>query len=238
MSYRLYARPLPPFADPEQNPDAQLFDWVLQDASGDTQAHGEASTREHIEQTLAQNALEKVILIGLIPGDETTFCVADIPARQSRFIQQALPFAVEEQVAQDIETVHLALGRHTPDGYQVAAIDNLQMARWQQLFSGWQHVRLDAIYPDAALLPATEGGWSLCLDGESVMLLSQRGEWLRMQADNLPLFAMTMATPSEDEVVAEIPVQVFGTETDLDSWQGAISEFSGSSGRLQVQTKP
>lgn len=238
MSYRLYARPLPPFADPEQNPDTQLFDWVLQDASGDTQAHGEASTREHIEQTLAQNALEKVILIGLIPGDETTFCVADIPARQSRFIQQALPFAVEEQVAQDIETVHLALGRHTPDGYQVAAIDNLQMARWQQLFSGWQHVRLDAIYPDAALLPATEGGWSLCLDGESVMLLSQRGEWLRMQADNLPLFSMTMATPSEDEVVAEIPVQVFGTEADLDSWQGAISEFSGSSGRLQVQTKP
>ena len=121
--------------------------------------------------------------------------------------------------------MHLALGRHTPDGYQVAAIDNLQMARWQQLFSGWQHVRLDAIYPDAALLPATDGGWSLCLDGE-LMLLSQRGEWA-LQADNLPPFAMTMATPSEDEVVAK-PVQVFGTETDLDSWQGAISEFSAA----------
>ncbi len=157
MSYRLYARPLPPFADPEQNPDAQLFDWVLQDASGDTQAHGEASTREHIEQTLAQNALEKVILIGLIPGDETTFCVADIPARQSRFIQQALPFAVEEQVAQDIETVHLALGRHTPDGYQVAAIDNLQMARWQQLC---HRGRLEPV-PGWRVCDAAEPAWRM-----------------------------------------------------------------------------
>ena len=238
MSYRLYARPLPPFADPEQNPEAQFYDWVLQDASGDTQAHGAGHPREHIEQTLAQNALEKVILIGLIPGDETTFCLADIPAKQSRFIQQALPFAVEEQVAQDIETVHLALGRHTPDGYHVAAIDNLQMARWQQMFSGWQHVRLDAIYPDAALLPATEAGWSLCLDGEAVMLRSHRGEWLRMQADNLSLFAMTMATPSEEEVVAEIPVQLYGTEAVLENWQAAISELSASSGRLHVQQKP
>ncbi|HLV77036.1 MAG TPA: type II secretion system protein GspL [Marinobacter sp.] len=238
MSYRLYARPLPPFADPEQSPDAQLYDWVLQDASGDAQAHGSGTTREHIEQTLAQNALEKVLLIGLIPGDETAFCLADIPARQTRFIQQALPFAVEEQVAQDIETVHLALGGQTPEGYRVAAIDNLQMARWQALFSGWEHARLDAIYPDAALISATESVWTLCLDGDSVMLLSHRGEWLRMKTDNLPLFAMTMAAPSQEEVVAEIPVQVYGTEADLENWQTVLSEFASGSGRLQVQQKP
>lgn len=117
MSYRLFVRPMPPYADPDQSPpDAQLFSWVLQDASGDAQARGTADTREHIEQTLAQNALEKVLLIGLIPGDEAVFCLADIPAKQTRFIQQALPYAVEEQIAQDIDSVHLALGGpHTPE---------------------------------------------------------------------------------------------------------------------------
>lgn len=238
MSYRLYVRPLPPFADPEQNPETQLYAWVLQDASGDTQAHGSADTRDIIEQTLARNALEKVLLTGLIPADETTFCLADIPAKQSRFIHQALPFAVEEQVAQDIETVHLALGRHTPDGYHVVAIDQQQMARWQAMFSGWHHVRLDAIYPDAALLPVTDDGWSLCLDGDSVLMLSDRGEWLRMQADNLSLFAMTMSAPSSEEVVAEIPVQLFGSAEDLETWQPAISEFAATSSRLAVHQKP
>lgn len=238
MSYRLYVQPVPPFADPEQNPESQLFSWLLQDASGDAQARGAADTRASIEQTLAQNALDKVLLIGLIPGDEVLFCVADIPAKQSRFVLQALPFAVEEQIAQDIESMHLALGRHTPDGYQVAAIDQQQMRRWLALFSGWHHVRLEAIYPDAALLPATTDGWTACLDGDGVMLLSQNGEWLRMQTTNLGLLGATLAVPASEEVIAEIPVTVYGSDTDLEIYQSAIVELSGGNGRVRLEQKP
>ncbi|KPQ30035.1 MAG: general secretion pathway protein L [Marinobacter excellens HL-55] len=238
MSYRLFVRPVPPFADTEQNPESQLFSWLLQDASGDAQARGAADSREVIEQTLAQNALDKVLMIGLIPGDEALFCVADIPAKQSRFVLQALPFAVEEQVAQDIESVHLALGRHTPDGYQVAAIDQQQMGRWLALFSGWEHVRLDAIFPDAALLPATEGGWTACLDGDGVMLLSQRGEWLRMQTSNLGMLGITLAAPPSEEVIAEIPVTVYGTDSDLENYQSVIVELGSGDGRLRLSQKP
>ncbi|WP_372965375.1 type II secretion system protein GspL [Marinobacter sp.] len=238
MSYRLYVRPLPPFADPEQNPEAQLYCWVLLDAGGDAQAHGSADPRETIEQTLAQNALDKVLLTGLVPGDEATFCVADIPAKQSRFIQQALPYAVEEQIAQDIETVHLALGPHTSEGYLVAAIDNAVMQKWHSLFSGWNQVRLEAIYPDASLLPAPESGWMMCLDGDFVMMQSQRGEWLRMQVDNLPLFVMTMATPSSEEVVAEVPIQLYGLKAELDHQQTLIDQLSAASGRMSVHQKP
>ncbi|WP_323751056.1 type II secretion system protein GspL [Marinobacter sp.] len=238
MSYRLYVRPLSPFADPEQSPDAQLYSWVLHDASGDAQARGSADPKAIIEQTLAQNALDKVLLVGLIPGDEAAFCMADIPAKQSRFVQQALPYAVEEQIAQDIETVHLALGNHSDEGYLVAAIDLAQMERWQSLFSGWDQVRLEAIYPDASLLPAPDSGWMMCLDDDFVLMQSQRGEWLRMQADNLPLFAMTMAAPSTEEVVAEIPIQLYGIETELERQQPLVNELSGSTGRVHVQQKP
>ena len=69
MSYRLYVRPRPPFADPDANPEAQLYNWVLVDASGDAQARGTADSRDVIEQTLTQNDLENVLLVGLIPGD-------------------------------------------------------------------------------------------------------------------------------------------------------------------------
>src|SRR5690554_4613825 len=153
MSYRLYVRPLPPFTSPAADPEARLFNWVLYDAGGDVQAQGSSDLRSTIEQTLSQNGLEDVRLTGLIPGDEALFCTADIPAKQSRFINQALPYAVEEQIAQDIETVHLALGRRTDDGYQVAAIDNERMAQWVSLFRGWEYVKLEGIFPDAALLP-------------------------------------------------------------------------------------
>ncbi|BEH14741.1 type II secretion system protein GspL [Marinobacter shengliensis] len=238
MSYRLFVRPVPPFADLDQNPESQLFSWLLQDASGDTQASGAADTRDAIEQTLGQNALEKVLLIGLIPGDEALFCLADIPAKQSRFVHQALPYAVEEQIAQDIESVHLALGRHTSDGYHVAAIDQSQMGQWLELFTGWEHVRLDAIYPDASLLPTTDNGWTACLDGEWAMLVSHRGEWLRLQTANLGMLGVTLAAPATEEVVAEIPVTVYGTEPELELWQPALLELSGADGRVHLAQKP
>lgn len=237
MSYRLFVRPVEPFADLEQNPESQLFSWLLQDASGDTQASGAADSRESIEQTLGQNALEKVLLIGLIPGDEALFCLADIPAKQSRFVQQALPYAVEEQIAQDIDTVHLALGRHSDDGYHVAAIDHGSIGQWLELFSGWEHVRLDAIYPDASLLPSTENGWTACLDGEWTMLGSHRGEWLRLQTVNLGMLGVSLAAPLSEEVIAEIPVTVYGSETDLEQWQPTLMELVGSDGRVRLEQK-
>ncbi len=49
MSYRLYVRPVPPLADPEQNPEAQAYNWVLHDASGDTQARGVGDSQFDIE---------------------------------------------------------------------------------------------------------------------------------------------------------------------------------------------
>ena len=234
MSYRLYVRPVPPFPATGSEPAAQLYNWALLDASGDSQAHGGADNQDIIEQALARNDLDGVRLIGLIPGEEALFCVADIPAKQSRFIQQALPFAVEEQIAQDIESVHLAIGAHSDRGYRVAAIDHRQMAHWLSLFSDWQHAQLEAIYPDAALLPVTEGGWSICLDGDNVMLASDQGEWLSVQSRNLAMFAETLAAPPSEEVVAEVPVSLFGTDSEFEHLQADISVLKNSS-RLKVK---
>lgn len=234
MSYRLYVRPLTPFEDASQIPEERLFNWVLYDAGGDAQAQGSGDVRNTIEQTLSQNGLDDVLLVGLIPGDEALFCVADIPAKQSRFINQALPYAVEEQIAQDIDSVHLALGLHTHEGYRVAAIDRDRMAQWLELYRGWLHTRLDAIYPDAALLPVTEEGWSICLDGESAMMASFRGEWLSMQSANLGMFAHTLALPPSENVVAEVPVVIYGTETEFDEQQAVLGELMAP-GRLTVR---
>lgn len=234
MPYRLYVRPIPPFAGTDSEPAAQLFNWALLDASGDVQAHGGGDSQDAIVQTLAQNDLEGVRLIGLIPGEDALFCLADIPAKQSRFIQQALPFAVEEQIAQDIESVHLAIGSHSDRGYRVAAIDHRRMAQWLDLFSDWEHARLESIFPDASLLPVTEGGWSICLDGDSVMLASDQGEWLAMQSRNLAMFAHTLAAPPADEVVAEVPITLYGVESEFEHLQADIGALKSSS-RLVVK---
>ncbi|MBS3804173.1 MAG: type II secretion system protein GspL [Oleiphilaceae bacterium] len=230
MSYRLYARPVAPITDPAE----PLFDWALLDAVGEIQARGENHARAQIEQTLGQNALDTVRLIGLIPGDEALFCHASIPAKQERFIRQALPFAVEEQLAQDIESMHLALGGREAEGFRVAAIDHSHMAFWSALFEGWAHVELEAIYPDAGLLPCQDTDWAICLDGAYALLASARGEWLRMQIDNLAMFSHTLALPPEEEVAAEVKVTVFAGADDLAKSQSLIATLKAP-GRLAIR---
>ena len=213
MPYHLYARPLPEDipADADESP-GRLFDWVLLDASGEQQANGERESRDQIEQALSRNSLESVRLIGLIPGDQALFCFADIPAKQARYIRQALPFAVEEQLAQDIESVHLALGKQDGTGYRVAAVDHLRMAYWRNLYDDWEDVHLEALYPDASLLPVNDHDWTICLTDSEALVANKRGEWLTMRPENLPVFAQTLAVPSEEEVVAEVSIGIFATD--------------------------
>lgn len=223
MSYRLYVHCDETITEERVSAGDVVFNWVLVDAGGDVQARGSGDRRESIEQILIQNALDHVNMIGLIPGDEVLFCVADIPAKQARFIRQALPFAIEEQLAQDVESMHLALGAHVEEGYRVAAIDRGAMTLWSTLFGGWANTRLTAICPDAALLPVEGDGWAICLSGDTALLASGRGEWLRMNADNLAMFAGTLALPREDEVISDVPITLYGDQDaqehhqDLDS---------------------
>lgn len=233
MSYRLYVRPVPPFAALEGAMEDQRFNWALVDASGVFQAQGQDDMRHNIEQTLAQNDLDHVRMIGLVPGDEVLFCFAEIPAKQSRYIRQALPFAVEEQLAQDIDSVHLALGEQTGRGFRVAAIDRQRMAIWQELFEAWQGVRLDAMYPDAALLPVNESQWVLCIDGGDTLVAGAGGEWFRMNTANLGIFTQTLAQPAEDEVSARIGVTIYGNAADMETNQPFIQQLEGE-GRLSV----
>ncbi|GHD47266.1 general secretion pathway protein L [Marinobacter persicus] len=234
MSYRLYVRPLSGIADN----DEPRFSWVLQDASGAVRASGESDSRQAIERVLAQNALENAGLVGLVPAEETSFCLADIPARQSRLIVQALPYAVEEQVAQDVETLHLALGQHTGAGFQVCAIDRARMSHWQALFSGWHHAPLVSIYPDAALLPRPERGWIFCLDGSRVLMLSATGEWLALTIDNLPLFGHTLSEPTADSVATEVPVHLYAGEQARGRYGKAIEALSRLTECLRIMEKP
>ncbi|MCK7543097.1 type II secretion system protein GspL [Marinobacter bryozoorum] len=235
MSYHLYARPVA--GSPAPSGGELRLDWVLLDASGELQASGQAEGRESIEDAVSRNSLEGVRLVGLVPGDEALFCFADIPAKQARFIRQALPFAVEEQLAQDVDTVHLALGGLTGDGYRVAAIDQQRMALWREGFLDWEGIELEAIYPDAALVPLKEHDWAICLGEDAALLASRRGEWMTMKAENLAVFAQTLAVPSADEVAAEVQVVVYGTESAFAANEPALSALAGTS-RLSVHREP
>ena len=107
----------------------------------------------------------------LVPSEAVRLLAVDLPiANRARRIA-ALPFAVEDMIAEPIESVHLAIGRElAARRYLVAVVRHDRMAEWvaRAEGGGLEHA---ALVPDALALPTpAAGGWSVDL-GETRALV-------------------------------------------------------------------
>lgn len=70
----------------------------------------------------------------VLPVEAVTACAVQLPTQKARWLRQALPFAVEEQLAEDVEQFHLALGEPLADGrHRVFAVRRSWLAGWLAL---------------------------------------------------------------------------------------------------------
>jgi len=83
------------------------------------------------------------------PGAVTLYRVA-IPVRRAAAVRAALPFALEDQVSQELEELHFVAGpRRADERFAAAVVEHRAMQAWQALFleHGW---RLEAMSPLSA----------------------------------------------------------------------------------------
>lgn len=119
----------------------------------------------------------------VLPMAVVSACAVKLPTVKARWLRQALPYAVEELLADDVEQLHLSLGDCLADGR------HLLLAVRRSLLQGWlaqltaQGLQVTAIYVDADLLP--RDGTQVLLHGEhgllggagELRLAFQRGDW-------------------------------------------------------------
>ncbi|WP_263144217.1 type II secretion system protein GspL [Pseudomonas sp. RIT-PI-AD] len=119
----------------------------------------------------------------VLPVEVVTACTVQLPTQKTRWLRQALPFAVEELLAEEVEGMHLALGASLADGrHRVYALRRSWLAAWLAL-AAEQGSRPRAIHVDADLLPAAgtqlawlDGRW--LLGGEMATRMSlQDADW-------------------------------------------------------------
>ncbi|GAA3979199.1 type II secretion system protein GspL [Allohahella marinimesophila] len=111
MSIQLFVRPVDPYRDqlapvtPKADAE-QVYEWALVDFSGHELSAG-VDTFEGIMQLSEQQNLDDALLSFIMPSQHFGYVLAKLTPKQARYMQQALPFAVEELIAEDIESVHL-----------------------------------------------------------------------------------------------------------------------------------
>ena len=83
------------------------FEWLIFDSSGRKKIEGLGSAsqfNESFEQPFDGLA------VFVAPGEEVLLTIANIPSKQHRQIVQEVPYAVEEQLAMDVEECFFSLG--------------------------------------------------------------------------------------------------------------------------------
>lgn len=152
----------------------------------------------------------------VLPVEAVTACAVVLPTQKARWLRQALPFAVEELLAEDIEQFHLALGDTLADGRsRVFAVRRSWLQGWYALCGAHPPA---AIVTDADLLPA-EGTQLFWLDGR--WLLGGAGSArLPLASDDWPAIAAACVSPRTAHGAADQPQlsQVDAQEVVADPW--------------------
>lgn len=112
----------------------------------------------------------------LVPSESVLLLRVALPLASRAKRIEALPFAIEDRIADPIESVHVALGAEIgPRTYLVAVVRHAQMAAWVEAaeLAGLGHA---AIIPDALALPVPEAGeWCAKADNGRVLVRSGDG---------------------------------------------------------------
>lgn len=246
MLQKLLLRPQLP--SPEHA--APVFDWVLIDLNGDILKSGTGQELDTIDQMLMQNGLEHIVTCCLWPASACLATSAMVPGRPSRINAQMLAFAVEEQLAQDIEAVHIVQGgQDGHGGFHVRCIDRNEFQRVYDLLTrdGWCF-QLREMYLDADLLPLGEHSMLVLMDHGHVLIREKAGQKaVSCRIGNLErVLTLLVAPPAESatdadapkaEAVRTVDILMTGDEASLVQVDLLIAQLTQTPG-VSVQKEP
>lgn len=160
--------------------------WLAQAADGRVQSG--ASVGAPPAPTLAQ--ARRVVVV--VPADEILLLEAPAVAKNRSQLEKAVPYAVEDQLAQPVEDMHFALAQPADGKVGVAAVARTTLAGWLDRLAQ-EGIRPDVVVPDALAL---QPGTLLIESAHSVLRFAPFGaasmdtpalvEWLGLFGDGMP----------------------------------------------------
>jgi len=186
--------------------------WLIKENDGAVRAAGETDYRGLAELVDPEvdwlRDPDQVVVY--VPSRFVLMIGCEVPGRSTAQIKRALPFAAEEYVASDIETMHIAHGTIKPGAaVQCDIVAHEVLAAWRMCFAS-VGLNPGAFITDAHLLPREPGLVSLLFEADGALVANQ-DQVAMMDRDNLVLAINSLAP---DRVVC-----INGSLTDIERGQ-------------------
>ncbi len=159
--------------------------WLATDASGARLPDADA------QADLVTAAAGRQVAL-LVPAGEVALFNVALPAGNEARLQQLAPFALEEQVSDDLDALHFAVGtRDAATGLvPVAVADRARMQEWLAAATALR-VRPRALYAHSDLVPMLPGHVTLVLTPEHLILRDGTARPVAFPPDD-PQLALSM----------------------------------------------
>jgi general secretion pathway protein L len=214
-------------AGAEQQSSAE---WIITDAAG--------SPRERVNRGPLQLASSLAVgrrVVVLVPGTDALLAEPVLPLKSGAKLAQVVPFALEEQLASDVEDLHFAVGRRegraaTP----VTVVSHARMQIWQAELAS-AGMQADAIYAETAALPITPNGVTLLVDQARVYVRREATLGAVLEVEPL-IEALQLALASGDE--SREHVSIYVSENDYERERDLLEGLREFTASLQLKLMP
>lgn len=102
-------------------------------------------------------------VVVFVSGMNVLLTHVDLPAMTKQRLARAIPFALEENVASDIEHLHFASGKRVNDKTACAVVERRTMDDWQQLLKN-ANIQPDVLASEIFGVRHDEGAWNVLIN--------------------------------------------------------------------------
>ncbi len=205
--------------------------WLIVDANG---ARSGPVQTGPLADALGLAHQRAVVL--LLPGSEVTLAEPELPLRGGARLAQAVPFALEEQLASDVDGLHFAIGARATGAAAtpVAVVSRSQMDRWIEACES-AGIHPDAAYADTAVVPSTPGGTTVLFDGETLHVRREGSMPFALDAEPLA-DSIALAVDGAGSTAGHIAF--YAAPTDYEQHRETIESLREHTSTLQVKLLP
>ena len=191
--------------------------WLKLDQEGQPQGGIQTGT---LTDAAGESAGQRVVV--LVSGADTLLTRVSIPGSSSRQkLLRAVPYALEEQLSEDVEDLHFAVGTAMEEGaWPVAVISRhvIQDLTEDALEAG---LDIQQVIPEVLALPYRGNETSVLVENDVALVRTGESEGFAVDSDNLGMLLAARMIDSEDTLP---PLHLFVPEDNL---QPDTAEYVG-----------
>ena len=142
----------------------------------------------------------------LVPANTTFLSSVPMPAANQRRLLSAVPYALEDQLTEDVEDLHFCVAKRNAQGeVPTAVVSHEQMQSWTQQFQQLG-IQVDVVTSELFSLPLEPNAWTVMLEDNTVLVRTDNEFGYSFDSDNFELLWPMILERAEERLPESIDV--------------------------------